>query len=106
MYKWGINYHFPMLYPDAGFGNILYLLRVRANLFYDYTDATDFDNNGNKFSARFRSTGAEITFDTKWWNEADASIGIRYSHLFDHELFGSTSPNRWEIILPVNIFKR
>ena len=83
MYKWGIDYHLPVCYPDAGFGNIVYLLRVRANLFYDDTQANDFFRNGNKFAASFRSAGAEITFDTKWWNEANASIGIRYSHLFD-----------------------
>ena len=66
----------------------------------------DFFNNGNKFTAGFRSAGAEITFDTKWWNEGDASIGIRYSRLLDDDLFGGTGRNRWEIILPVNIFNQ
>lgn len=106
MYKWGVDYHLPVFYPDAGFGNILYLLRVRANLFYDDTQVKDFYSNRSKFSASFRSAGAEIDFDTKWWNEASASIGIRYSHLFDDDLFGSSGRNRWEIILPVNIFNQ
>ncbi len=106
MYKWGVDYHLPICYPDAGFGNIVYFLRVRANLFYDDTQANDFFQNRNKFAANFRSAGAEITFDTKWWNEANASIGIRYSHLFDHDLFGSVGRNRWEIILPVNLLKQ
>jgi len=35
MWKWGVNYHFPLFYPDMGFGQIVYFLRVRANLFYD-----------------------------------------------------------------------
>jgi hypothetical protein len=106
MYKWGIDYHFPLFYPDAGFGNIFYLLRVTGNLFYDNTKAHDFYSNGNKFVANFRSTGAEINFDTKWWNEANISIGIRYSHLLDANLFGGSGRNRWEIILPVNIFNQ
>ncbi|MEO8764862.1 MAG: hypothetical protein ABI416_11270 [Ginsengibacter sp.] len=106
MYKWGIDYHFPIVYPDAGFGNILYLLRIRANLFYDDTEAKDFNSNRNKFSASFRSAGAEITFDTKLWNEANASLGIRFSHLFDNNLFGNGEKNRWEIILPLNIFNQ
>ena len=106
MYKWGVDYHLPIFYPDAGFGNILYFLRVRANLFYDNTQANDFFSNGNKFVAGFRSAGAEITFDTKLWNEANASVGIRYSYLFDDDLFGSSGRNRWEIILPVNIFNQ
>jgi hypothetical protein len=106
MYKWGVDYHLPLFYPDAGFGNILYFLRLRADLFYDDTGVNDFLTNGNKFTAAFRSAGAEITFDTKLWNEAKASIGIRYSHLFDDDLFGSSGRNRWEIILPVNIFNQ
>lgn len=95
-----------MLCPDAGFADIFYLLRVRANLFYDDTYAEDFLANGNKFNASFRSTGTEIYFDTKWWNEANVSIGVRYSRLLNDDLFGGSGRNRWEIILPVNIFNQ
>lgn len=106
MYKWGINYHMPLLYPDAGFGSIFYLLRMRGNLFYDYTYVTDFLRNGSSYKANFNSTGAEINFDTKWWNQANVSFGFRYSYLFDSDLFGKKGNNRWEIILPVNIFNQ
>jgi hypothetical protein len=106
MYKWGADYHFPVCYPDAGFGDIVYLLRIRANLFYDDTRANDFFQDGSKFTARFRSAGIGINFDSKWWNEANVAVGIRYSHLFDEDLFGATGRNRWEIILPVNIFNQ
>ncbi|MEO6637241.1 MAG: hypothetical protein ABIN25_03125 [Ginsengibacter sp.] len=106
MFKWGINYHFPFAYPDAGFGNIFYLLRVRANLFYDGTYIKDFYRNGNSFHADFRSSGTEINFDTKWWNQANVSVGFRYSYLFNKDLFGATGNSRWEIILPVNIFNQ
>ena len=106
MYKWGLDYQLPLWYPDAGFGNILYLMRARADLFYDYTRVNDFYTNRSSFSANFRSAGAEIYFDTKWWNEASISIGIRYSHLFDRDLFGGTRSNRWEIVLPANIFNQ
>lgn len=106
MYKWGANYSFPLLYPDAGFANIIYLLRVRANLFFDDTQVHDFYSNRNKFSANFRSTGAEIYFDTKWWNEAHITVGLRYSRLLDDDLFGGSGRNRFELILPVNIFNQ
>ncbi len=106
MYKWGINYHLPLIYPDAGFGNIFYLLRTRANLFYDDTHVKDFYKNGNAFVADFRSAGTEINFDTKWWNQVNVSFGFRYSYLLDPDQFGKNGRNRWEIILPVNIFKK
>lgn len=106
MYKWGVNYHLPIFHPDAGFADIVYLLRVRANLFYDDTRANDFYSNGSSFKPRFRSAGTEINFDTKWWNQQSVSFGFRYSYLLDPDLFGGTGRNRWEIILPVNIFNK
>src|SRR6185312_2671018 len=103
MYKWGVNYHLPIACPDRGFADIFYLLRVRGNLFYDDTEVKDFYTNNNNFSASFRSTGTEINFDTKWWNEVNVSFGIRYSRLLDKDLYGAKGSNRWEIIVPVNI---
>jgi hypothetical protein len=103
MMKWGANYHMPLIYPDAGVANIFYVLRLRSNLFYDDTKVRDFYRNGNKFKADFRSAGAELYFDTKWWNQVDISFGVRYSRLLNDDIFGSTGRNRWEIILPVNL---
>ncbi len=106
MFKWGINYHFPIAFPDKGFGDILYVLRVRSNFFYDDTRINDFYQNRNSYSQTFRSAGTEIMFDTKWWNEVSISFGIRYSRLFDKDLYGAHGNNRWEIILPVNILNQ
>lgn len=106
MFKWGIDYHFPLIYPDKGFANIIYLLRTRAALFYDQTRVNDFFSDGRTFKADFRSTGVEVYFDTKWWNALPLTFGIRYSHLLDADLFGENGRSRWEIILPVNLLQR
>jgi hypothetical protein len=102
MTKWGVNYHFPIAYPDAGFANIVYLLRLRVNLFYDNTYVQDSRKN----SASFRSTGTEVFFDTKWWNQLPLSIGFRYSNLLDRDLFGGAGSNKFEFVLPVNLLQR
>lgn len=102
MYKLGVNYHFPLLYPDLGIANIVYFLRLRANAFYDYTDLQFFRSNRH---LQLRSAGAEVYFDTKWWNEYSVSFGIRYSHLMDGQLEG-LALNQWEFILPVNLLGR
>jgi hypothetical protein len=104
MNKLGANYHFPIAYPDAGFGNTFYLLRLRGNIYYDYTRATDYYTNGDQFKGTFRSTGAEIFFDTKFFNQASISFGLRYSYLIDQDIFGGTGHNRFELIVPVTIF--
>jgi hypothetical protein len=102
MYRFAGNYHFPLFYPDWGLGNVVYFLRIRANLYYDYTNALDFLPNGSKFQALYRSYGTEIYFDTKWWNQLSINFGIRYSRLIDPD-FEGRGPNQWEFILPINL---
>jgi hypothetical protein len=102
MYKLGVNYHFPLFYPDWGAGNIFFIQRVRANAFYDYTNAKA-RVNGRLTEIINRSAGGEIYFDTKLWNALPASIGIRYSHLLDTDLINPRTTGRWEIILPINL---
>ncbi|MBX3252661.1 MAG: hypothetical protein KF862_00865 [Chitinophagaceae bacterium] len=103
MWKWAANYHFPVVYPDWGFGQILYFLRVRGNIFFDYAQAQSL-RTLDIFS--FRSAGAEIYFDTKWWNQQPVTFGLRYSRLLDDNIAGVNSPGRWEFILPVDLFSR
>ncbi|GAB2687372.1 hypothetical protein GCM10027037_07030 [Mucilaginibacter koreensis] len=104
MSKVGVNYHLPLLYPDAGFANLIYLLRVRANLFFDATRGS-YENNRNQFvKANFRTAGAELYFDTKWFNQASVSFGLRYSYLLDEDLFGGYDHHRISLIVPLTSF--
>jgi hypothetical protein len=102
MWRLSANYNFPLVYPDWGIGNIVFFQRIRANCYYDYTNALDFYTNGNKYNGLFRSYGTEIFFDTKWWNQLPVSFGIRYSRLIDPD-FEGRGPNQWEFILPLNL---
>jgi hypothetical protein len=105
MYRFGGNYHFPIAYPDWGFGNIVYFLRIRANLFFDYTRVLDYYTTGQQVPPEYTSFGAEIYFDTNWWNQLPVSFGFRYSHLLDQDFLGR-GPNQWEFILPINLLSR
>ncbi len=102
MYKVGINYHFPICYPDWGFGNMVFFQRIRGNVFYDYTSAR-VKLNGTLVDIKNRSTGGELYFDTKLWNALKASFGIRFSHLLDTDLIYPGVKNRWEIIIPIGL---
>ncbi|WP_184548665.1 hypothetical protein [Mucilaginibacter sp. FT3.2] len=106
MNKVGFTYHFPIAYPDAGFGNIFYLLRLRGALFFDYTRAssTNYYIDGSSFKQNFRSAGGTLFFDTKFFNQNSISFGIRYSRLLDEDTFGFTGRNRVELVLPVTFF--
>ncbi len=103
MYRFSVNYNFPLAYPDWGFGDIVYFLRVRSNLFFDYTKVLDF--LPNEFNQEYKSFGTEIFFDTKWWNQLNVSFGFRYGHLLDRDFLGLGS-NQWEFILPINLLSK
>lgn len=105
MWKLGANYHFPLFYPDWGFGNIIYFLRIRTNLFFDYSRIRDYNTARQEVQLDFRSTGTEIFFDTSWWNQLPISFGFRYSRLLDQDLEGR-GPNQFEFVLPVNLLNR
>jgi hypothetical protein len=102
MYRLGATYHFPLAYPDWGFADMVYILRVRAALFFDYTRANDFYTNGQPLQLQFRSLGTEVYVDTKFWNQLAINFGIRYSRLLDNDS-GLTGRNRVEFILPLSI---
>jgi hypothetical protein len=106
MYKVGANYHFPLLYPDWGFGNLVYVQRVRANAYYDFSRIKEFNRSNQLLTFDFRSAGAELFFDTKWWNELPLSFGVRYSRLLDTDIFGNRGNNWFEFVLPVNLLQR
>ncbi len=103
MYKVAVNYHFPLCYPDRGFGNLVFVQRLRLNAFYDYGSTLALFANGSQKEVKTRSTGAELFFDTKWWNALPVNFGIRYSRLLDKDLLNPGAVNRWEFILPIGL---
>jgi hypothetical protein len=102
MYKLGVNYHFPIAYPDWGFGQLVYFQRVRLNAFYDLSIGKSL-RTGRRFN--FGSVGGELFFDTRWWNQEPVTFGLRYSNLLDQQLVGGVRSHYWEIILPVALFR-
>lgn len=105
MFRLTGNYHMPLFYPDWGFGNLIYFLRVRSNIFYDYTRV--FAGNKLQYWEQ-RSMGGEIYFDTKWWNALPVSFGVRVSHLLDDDFSGVRPGGStvFEFVLPVNLIPR
>ncbi|MGZ8550302.1 MAG: TolB family protein [Chitinophagaceae bacterium] len=101
MWRLSANYHFPLLYPDWGFGNILFLQRFRGNLFYDFQKLYSDDKQK---TVDLRSAGAEFYVDTKWWNQYELTFGFRVSRLLDNDSFSGSTV--FEFILPVSIFPR
>ncbi|GAC1419247.1 MAG: hypothetical protein NVS9B7_02690 [Flavisolibacter sp.] len=102
MWRASANYHFPICYPDIGWAQIVYIQRLRGNLFYDYGRV--YSKNKLR-SLELRSTGGELFFDTKWWNELPVSFGVRLSFVLDYQSI-KTNQTYLEIILPVNLIPK
>ncbi|MBL0130099.1 MAG: hypothetical protein IPP43_02380 [Chitinophagaceae bacterium] len=103
MWRLSANYHLPLLYPDWGFGNILYIQRLRANFFYDFTKVYSRDKKSTRDQ---RSVGGEIFMDTKWWNQYPLTFGFRISQLLDIDQFDGFKGTIFEFVLPVSIIPR
>jgi hypothetical protein len=103
MWKLSANYHFPIVYPDFGFANILYIQRIRGNAFYDLTRVYSRDKSATADQGSF---GGEVYFDTKWWNQYELTFGFRVCRLLDNDFFTRSKGTVFEFILPVSIIPR
>ncbi len=103
MWRLSANYHLPLIYPDWGFGNILYLQRIRGNIFYDFTKIYSRDKTTTRDQ---RSVGGEIFIDTKWWNQYPLTFGFRVSRLLDQDQFDGFKGTVFEFVLPISIIPR
>lgn len=98
IWKVGANYHFPIAYPDWGFANLLYFMRIRGNAFYDYSVAYNFRSRQD---ATYASTGGEMYFDTKIGNTLPFTFGVRYSYLLNTNPGDPARKDRFEVIVPL-----
>lgn len=98
IWKVGANYHFPIAYPDWGFANLLYFMRIRGNAFYDYSSAYNFRSRQD---VTYASTGGELYFDTKIGNTLPFTFGLRYSYLLNDNPGDPARKDRFEVIVPL-----
>ncbi|MEL7161829.1 MAG: hypothetical protein AAFN92_13795, partial [Bacteroidota bacterium] len=89
VYRFGVNYQLPLLYPDFGIAGIVYFQRVRLNAFYDYS-RYQIDQFRN-FSFRETAVGGEVFFDNVWLNVQALTIGFQFAYRLDRDLFSRDS---------------
>ncbi len=103
----GVNYTLPVWYPDIALGPVLFIKRLRANLFYDYGEGSnqiyfyDYKNNVGLVTPErtdiFRSAGIEASLDLHVMRfPQEFGIGVRYSRLL------TTGENTFNILLNID----
>ncbi len=79
--KQSVNYHFPLFYPDLNLVQLLYIKRVRTNLFYDYGFFGKVVTYEGESLSTISSIGLEVFFDFNFFNlKYDFNSGFRISH--------------------------
>ena len=58
LYTMRVNYKFPLLCPDLSMGSVIYLKRIKLNVFYDWANGL---NPG--YVNTYQTLGGELTFD-------------------------------------------
>ena len=89
-YRFGVTYGFPLLYPDVGLGNIMYVRRIRLQPFYDIAYTSDPE----VLSSTLKSTGAEVLVDFEF---ANLTLGFRFVKLLSRY---EGDPYRFEFFIP------
>ena len=93
--KFSFDYKLPLLYPDFNAGSIIYVKRIKLNLFSDMAEITDNTLNNSKFI----SYGGELT--------ADAHV-LRFLIPLDFGVRCSVIPTqknivKWEFLIALNL---
>lgn len=104
--KSAFNYSLPLFYPDVALGPLVFIKRIKINLFLDAAKASVHTISAEKlfnqsshqnlsgslpgYSKSYTSAGFELTFDFRAFRLLDMEMGIRYSHTPD---VGQGSPS-------------
>lgn len=97
IWKFSANYHMPLAYPDWGIWGIIYLYRLRSNVFFDYSKAITPDQ-----SEYYNSTGLEMVFDTRLLNYYEISVGVRYAYLLNRNPYPDMEKQHaFEVFVPL-----
>jgi len=98
-----LDYEFPLLNPDFSIPGLVYVKRLTADLFYDYSGIEEkltIKTNGNEFLKKkeFKSVGFELKAETHVVRFLfPLTIGYRYSRLIEFKA------NKSEFLIGMNI---
>ncbi len=99
VYKLGVDYMFPIAYPDIGKLGLVYLKRLRMNFFYDIGH---FSYKEINFSGNYQSIGSDLYFDITTFNLIPTSIVLRYSYRLTANAFNPNNEGEFRFFSFIN----
>jgi hypothetical protein len=96
--KVGVNYRFPIAYPDVALGGLAFVKRLKGNIFFDYgrfgVNSFPFQDSYNNLS----SVGFELGLDVRALRLVEVDFGIRYSYLLNSN-FAGHGPHQFDFFV-------
>jgi hypothetical protein len=89
IWRLGVSYQLPLVYPDFGIAGMIYFRRIRLAPFFDIMRA-----NG----VNYRSAGSEMYFDVRVFNVEPTTFGFRWARRLDGD-----QGNEFTFILPTGL---
>ncbi len=85
-----LDYHFPLWYPDFGFGGLVYVPRLRANVWGDYTQFRYNEPYAVRSDA-VGSVGVDVTMDAVFFNAQPLPVGVRFAYRLREDFLGANT---------------
>ncbi len=81
--KFGVNYEFPIWYPDMALGGLAFIKRFKGKAFYDHGWIRNTSFPSQNPRQNIRSLGFELGVDFRALRLVEVDLGLRYSYLLD-----------------------
>ena len=97
------DYAFPLWYPDLNLSWLVYIKRIRMNLFSDYT-YVDYGGNTSAFTDNLVSVGADLIFDFHALRFGfPINLGVRYAQPLQKPLTGNSLNPSFSVLFNITI---
>ncbi len=98
IYRSSIKYYLPLLYPEKGIDNVIYLKRIYTAFLAGYAKSALTMANKTSFQEQ-NVLGNEIIFDYNLLDSIEFTLGFRYSYTFNRNY-----KHQFDIFIPLSKF--
>jgi hypothetical protein len=98
IYKTSVKYYLPLLYPERGIENVIFLKRIYTSFLLAYAKSAITINNKTSYQEQ-NTLGNELIFDYNLLDSIEFKLGFRYSYAVNR-----SAKHQFDIFIPFSKF--